>query len=406
MSSVTKQSINAAYENLQGKAVTPVNIFRSGAISQDTNSDVQICSLMGDGKTGTNSFKDHGAYVKLKNLILESKGKREFSFAVASEGNHAPAVVNAARLLEEELGVKIRIKLFVPRTIASVKEDNIKGLMTENDEFYKDFQDFKAAIAVAKSCGSEFISGYDDPDIISGAASTLVAVLKALGHIDRLYCSSGGGGLSGGASELFVGTETDFYCSELAHISSAVISLLKGRVQKIDRANPQATTFLLKENIDIIADGITLPTLGDLPFELLKKNKIHVSTATVDQIAVAFAYYIDAEKIDISDAGKLGAGVPELACMPALVDLLRRSYQSPEQVAGKTQVLVISGGNIDAKKAKEVYAAGKQIIEAGELRACIAEPTPFYDPSLLKLSQYSLESPCSRHLLEEGITFP
>ncbi len=380
------RSIQAAHALLKGKAVTPTHIFASAPLSEEMGCKITICSLMGDGVTGTNSFKDLGAYVKLSEFV----GDEDVSICVASEGNHAPGVLNAARLIEAERGIKISVQVFVPETISDIKRGNIQSLIAAHDNFDTSTPDFASAIAAAHESGAEFISGFDDYRIMDGAGSIGEEVFQQRGHVNGVYVSIGGGGMGAGLSERFAGEETKVFCVELAHIPSATASMVKGSRQVLERVTPNASTHMSKNNIEIVADGITLPTIGEKCFEAMQKNKVSIGSATVDQIAACFALYIDLHEIDIETAGQPGAGVPELACMPAMVDMMRRITRRGDVDPNEEHVLVISGGNIDPARAKEVYAVGKEILESGKLEACLDESTPFYDPNLKNASRYSL----------------
>ena len=140
----------------------------------------------------TGSFKIRGA----ANAILRLRDARPDvqSVVTASAGNHGLALATAASLL----GMKARIHL--PKTAPAAKRDAIERLGAELRlaDTYDDAE--REAYADAERSGTVFVSPYDDPDVIAGAATATLEMFEDAPDLDTLIVPLGGGGLLAGAA--------------------------------------------------------------------------------------------------------------------------------------------------------------------------------------------------------------
>ncbi|MCU0244084.1 MAG: pyridoxal-phosphate dependent enzyme [Acidobacteria bacterium] len=162
---------------------------RSEPLSRDFAADIHVkweCDQV------TGSFKLRGALNKLRSL---SPGERARGVVSASTGNHGLAISHAAKL--EGVG----LKLFLPETVAAVKRERIEALGVDVEVRGASCDRAEAlAREFAAGAGRVFISPYNDPDIVFGAATTGLELAADLARFDDVLVPLGGGGLVAGVA--------------------------------------------------------------------------------------------------------------------------------------------------------------------------------------------------------------
>ncbi|MFX0087176.1 MAG: threonine/serine dehydratase [Candidatus Hodarchaeota archaeon] len=139
----------------------------------------------------TGSFKIRGA---LNKLLSIPKNK---AVTTASSGNHGLAVAYALSITGG-LGT-----IYLPKTTTQTKIDALRKQKTKIIFYGADCQKTEIfARKVAKEEGKEFISPYNDIEIISGQGTIGVELVRQIDHIDSLLVSVGGGGLISGIAGL------------------------------------------------------------------------------------------------------------------------------------------------------------------------------------------------------------
>lgn len=138
----------------------------------------------------TGSFKIRGAMHKL--LCLDEE-QRSRGVVAASSGNHGIAVAHGLKALG------CRGTIFVPRGASSAKVDAIRGLGAEVRVAGEESGASELlARADAEATGKEYISPYNDPDVVAGQATVGVEIARQLPQVDVVYIALGGGGLLSG----------------------------------------------------------------------------------------------------------------------------------------------------------------------------------------------------------------
>jgi threonine dehydratase len=144
----------------------------------------------------TGSFKVRGAVAAISARIDEARGR---GVIAASAGNHGAGVAWAARALG------VRATIVVPQGTPSIKRARIEGEGAElviEGAGYDDAE--RAAIDLAVTRGSLFLSPYDDLDVSAGNGGTLARDIEsAIGRLSRLIVPLGGGGLASGLAAGF-----------------------------------------------------------------------------------------------------------------------------------------------------------------------------------------------------------
>ncbi len=311
----TIDDVRAAAKRLAGQAVeTP--LLRSDALDMALGARVLIKA---EPLQRTGSFKFRGAYHCISRI---GPAAREGGVVAYSSGNHAQAVAAAARLL----GVPAAIVM--PRDAPAIK---IAGTRRHGAEviLYDRARESREEIAaeIVRVRGSALVKPFDDPDVIAGqgtAGLEIVAQCRALGCTpDLVVVPASGGGLTAGIALAIADAfpETAIYTVEPEGFDDHVRSLAAGRRLRV--ADPARTT---------LADALMVPEPGALTFAINKalvRGGVAVSDdAMLDAMAAAFTH--------LKIVAEPGGAVALAAVLNGIVD-----------VADKTVVAVVSGGNVD-----------------------------------------------------------
>src|SRR5262252_3969077 len=135
----------------------------------------------------SNSFKSRGAF----NAViarLERPGGTPSQLVTASAGNHGRALAAAAKAFHLPLVV------FTPSDAPKAKLDAIRR---DGADLRPDGLDYDEAERMAKAYatqhGAEFISPYNDADVIAGAGTVALEMLEDDPHLDAIIVPIGGG---------------------------------------------------------------------------------------------------------------------------------------------------------------------------------------------------------------------
>lgn len=274
----------------------------------------------------TGSFKDRGALNRL--LLLDPDARRRGVVAM-SAGNHAQSVAYHAR----RLGIPATI--VVPTTTPFVKVAQTRHLgaevLTEGDTVA---EAGLVAAELATRHGLTFVHPYDDPDVVAGQGTIALEILDAVPDVEAIVVPVGGGGLLAGiavatralrSAVALVGVQTEAY--------PALARRFHGEPVPPPSTPPPPT----------IADGIAVTEPGALTSEVIVRLADDVATVTEPGIEDAITRYLEIEKTLAE-----GAGAAPLGYL----------LEQPDRLAGRTVVLVCSGGNIDPRLLSSVVLRG------------------------------------------------
>lgn len=310
MISKTSDSARQAAARLSG-LITRTDLKRSSALSDALGADV-FCKLENHQATG--SFKLRGATNRLLTLSDEQRAR---GCVAASSGNHGAAVARAA----QRLGVNAIV--FVPEHTADVKVRKIRSNGADVRFFGTDGLDTELhARAYAEQHGMFYLSPYNDPEVIAGQGSIGVEILEDLPGVEAVFVAVGGGGLIGGVGSVLKDHEAGTRVYGCQPLASPVMarSIEAGRIVDM----PSEPTLSDGTAGGIEEDAIT--------FGLCQAVVDDWIIVDEEQIADAMRRYTGAEGDIIEGA----AGV-------AIAGLFERC----DQIAGKSVVVIICGGNVD-----------------------------------------------------------
>jgi threonine dehydratase len=279
----------------------------------------------------TGSFKERGA---LNKLLLLSPEEKKRGVIAASAGNHGLAVAFHA----QRLGVHATIVM--PRFAPLIK---VTSAQHYEAEVILTGIDFDEALAEAQRLqserGSVFIPAFDDPAIIAGQGTLGLELLEQVQSFDVALIPVGGGGLIAGIA---LALRESGFRGQVIGVQAERTPGMKAALEAgLPTVLPPANT---------LADGIAVRRVGELTLPLVQRYVDTIVIVNEAEIAQAILLLLETEKT-----------VVEGAAATTLAALLNRSLS----LAGRTVVLVLSGGNIDMNVIARVIEKG--LVQEGRL---------------------------------------
>jgi threonine dehydratase len=310
----TAADVDAAAARLAGVALrTP--LIASPVLDARTGGRV---FLKAETLQRTGSFKFRGAYNKLSSLAPDRRDRGVVAF---SSGNHAQGVAAAAKLL----GMPATIVM--PRDAPRPKRERTAAFGAEVVLYDREREDREAiARGIAESRGAVVVPPYDDAFVIAGqgtAGREIAEDMARLGlPLDCVIVNASGGGLTAGVALAVKARspEARIYTAEPEGFDDHARSFRSGR-----RERNAALTGTM-------CDALMSQTPGQLTFEVNRTLVADGVTATEAEVAAAVAFAFHELKLVVEPGGAV-----------ALAALLAGKLD----IAGKTAVAVLSGGNVD-----------------------------------------------------------
>ena len=259
------------------------------------------------------AFKFRGAYNAIAALDTTQRRAGVVSF---SSGNHAQAISYAASLLE------VRATVLMPSDAPAMKVAATRGYGAEvvlYDRYSEDREAIGRRLSVER--GLTLIPPYDHREVIAGQGTAAVELIEEVGPLDLLLVCLGGGGLTSGcalaAKALSPGCEVWGIEPEAGNDGQR--SLQEGRIVHIDVPRT-------------IADGAQTQHLGELTFEIIRRDVTGIATVSDEALRDAMRFVAERMKLLIEPTGALAVAAALTAAVP---------------VRGRRVGIVISGGNVD-----------------------------------------------------------
>ena len=307
---VGRDEVEAAAARLAGVAVrTP--LLRSDALDAATGARI---FLKPENLQRTGSFKFRGAYNRLSAIPAEARAAGVVAY---SSGNHAQGVALAARLL----GMPATIVM--PGDAPAIKVARTRGHGADV-VFYDRLTEDRTAIAadIAATRRATIVPPFDDRHVIAGqgtAGMEAATDLAALGRVaDLALVCCGGGGLASGFA---VGSGLPVIAVEPENWDDVTRSLAGGAIVPV--ADPQPTR----------CDALQTLRMAPLTFATLQAHGATGHVVSEAEVARAVAFAFRELKLVVEPGGAVALA----AALAGRID-----------VAGKTVVVVLSGGNVDA----------------------------------------------------------
>jgi len=269
------------------------------------------------------SYKIRGAF----NAIVKALDAGETGpFVCASAGNHAQGVAYMCA----HFGVQAVIYMPITTPQQKVQKTGAFGGSHAEIRLEGDYFDetLAAAQAYCREAGAVFVPPFDSDDVIEGQATVAAEIMAQMPEdetVDMLVLPVGGGGLAAGITKL-LGDRVAYRFVEPEGGPSLRDSLLAGELVTLPK-------------VDSFVDGAAVARIGERNFKALSHVPAdHVLIAPEDRICATMIEMLNIEGVVLEPAGALA------------IDGLR----DIEDIAGKTVVAVVSGGNFDFERLPDV----------------------------------------------------
>ncbi len=321
----TIDDIRAAAQRIDG-AVIKTPMLRSRVLSDLVEAEIW---LKFENLQFTAAYKERGALNKLLHLSDE---ERKRGVIAASAGNHAQAVAYHGR----RLGIPVTIVMPNPTPSVKVTQTESHGARVLLHGAMFDDAHAKAREMEAAQ-GLCFIHPFDDPQVIAGAGTIALEMLKAVPNLDTLVIPIGGGGLISGTAIAaksvnprieVIGVEAELYPS--------MKNVVEGQHGRIGG--------------DTLAEGIAVKEPGKLTRAIIKDRVDSIDLVAERDIEHAVALLVSIEKSVVEGAGAAG-----LAAILA----------DPGRFRGRTVGTILCGGNIDTHLLANVLV--RELVRCGRI---------------------------------------
>lgn len=262
----------------------------------------------------TGSFKARGA---LNRLAALTPDERQRGVVTWSAGNHAQAVAWAAA----QEGVDCLVEMWASAS-------PFKVAATRRFGAHVDLEPEDAAIAfervreIVEQEGRVFVHPHSDPLVVAGHGTLALELLEDVPELETVVVGVGGGGLVSG-----------------------IVTALDGRARVV-AVEPERSPALsaglaaghrVHVGTDTIADGLAPPFAGELPLELCR-GRIESVLVSEEEIAAGMRFLYLRAKLAAEPAGSAALG----------------AVLGGKVAAGPGVAVVVSGGNVEARKAAAI----------------------------------------------------
>jgi threonine dehydratase len=316
---VTRENIARAARELASVAIrTP--LLQSQWLSDELGADVR---LKCENLQRAGAFKVRGAYTAIARLSPESRRRGVVAF---SSGNHGQGVALAAKLFG------IRAVVVMPTTVSDVKRLGVLKLGAEAVlEGTTSVERQRRAEQIAATEGLTIVPAFDDDDIIAGQGTAGLEIVEEWPDVQAILVPVGGGGLLSGVAAYVKQTNPEIRVIGVEPESADAMK------QSLDAGSPVTIP-----PARTIADGLMPVRPGD-------RNYAHARAFVDDIVRVGDDAILEATRRLMSES-KL---VVEFSGAATVAALISGAFDA----RGLRVAAVLSGGNIDARRALELMSA-------------------------------------------------
>jgi len=229
--------------------------------------------------------------------------------------------------------MEIKGTIFMPTTTPNQKIKQVKMFGKEQIEVQlvgDTFDDaFAASLKFCDEKGATFVHPFDDLQVIEGQGTVGLEIFKDSDvRIDYLLLAIGGGGLASGVSTVF---------RQLSP-HTKIIGVEPSGAPAMENAFEREEIVTL-EKVDKFVDGAAVRRVGDLTFEICRRNLEKVLLVPEGKVCSTILQLYNEEAIVAEPAGALTI---------AALDLIK------DEIKGKNVVCLVSGGNNDITRTEEI----------------------------------------------------
>lgn len=228
------------------------------------------------------AFKIRGAYNKISQL-RKPKGVTAYS-----SGNHAQAVALAAKML----GIRATIVMLdqsVPHKLEQTKAYGAEVILGgASSEAIKE-----RAEQIAAERGYEIVPPFNDPDIVAGAGTVGLEILKDLNTVKAVVVPIGGGGLCSGIVTAI----------KESNPKVKVFGVEPDGAPKMYESVKAGKLVTLPSPTRTVADGLKPVRAGELTFAIISKYIDGLALVSDSEILSASKQLIQKEKLVVEPSG-------------------------------------------------------------------------------------------------------
>ena len=322
MTKVTLEDVKKAQDTIKD-IVKKTDILESTKLSSMTGANVYYkCENL--QKTG--SFKVRGACNKIANLTDEEKAN---GVIASSAGNHAQGVALGAKMN----GIEATIVMPQTAPLAKVTATKSYGANVVLEGLVYD-DAYAKALEIQKETGATFLHPFNDEYVIAGQGTIALEIFEQMNNkVDTILCPIGGGGIIAGVAVAAksLNPNVKIIGVQTANIPSMYESMKAGKVTTAFKATS-------------VADGISVKTVGELTFNIVKDLVDDVILVEEGEIAEGLLFLMENQKVVAEGSGAVTTAA-----------ILSGKYIPKKN---ENVVCIISGGNIDINTLNRIIAIG------------------------------------------------
>ena len=274
----------------------------------------------------TGSFKVRGACNKIANLTDEEKAN---GVIASSAGNHAQGVALGAKMN----GIEATIVMPQTAPLAKVTATKSYGANVVLEGLVYD-DAYAKALEIQKETGATFLHPFNDEYVIAGQGTIALEIFEQMNSkVDTILCPIGGGGIIAGVAVAAkaLNPNVKIIGVQTANIPSMYESMKAGKVTTAFKATS-------------VADGISVKTVGELTFNIVKDLVDDVILVEEGEIAEGLLFLMENQKVVAEGSGAVTTAA-----------ILSGKYIPKKN---ENVVCIISGGNIDINTLNRIIAIG------------------------------------------------
>jgi threonine dehydratase len=291
------------------RVMSPTPLLRHPLLAAETGLNVLVKH---ENHNPTGAFKVRGGL----NLVGSLSPEERRGVITATTGNHGQSIALACQ------------RDGVPCTIVTPVGNNpeknaaMRALGAELIEFGRDFDEARERVEqLQHERGLRYVHSANEPLLIAGVGTYALEIFDACPDADVILVPIGGGSGACGCSIVRTGLGS----------RAKVIGVQAERADAFTRSWRGATR-VVGEDAATFAEGMATRVTFDLPFDILKKELDDIVTLTEDELG-------EGVRLALRATHNLAEGAGAAPLMAAM--------KLRDQLAGKTVVCVMSGGNID-----------------------------------------------------------
>jgi threonine dehydratase len=314
----TLADVYAARERVY-RVVSPTPLLRHPLLAEETGINVLVKH---ENHNPTGAFKVRGGL----NLIGSLSADERRGVITATTGNHGQSIALAS--------AREGVPCTIVTPIGNNPEKNaaMRALGAEVIEFGRDFDEARERVEqLQHERGLRYVHSANEPLLIAGVGTYALEIFEACPDADVILVPIGGGSGACGCSIVRTGIGS----------RAKVIGVQAQRADAFTRSFRGATR-VVGAHADTFAEGMATRVTFDLPFEILKKELDDIVTLTEEELG-------EGVRLALRATHNLAEGAGAAPLMAAM--------KLRDQLAGKTVVCVMSGGNIDRATLTRILAS-------------------------------------------------